>query len=200
MASFPDHNDRANVDALAKALGWSSATIAICGKGWRIFAVLPSGEQRSSHSKGVPASQLRAWIDGAQSMRILADKTRKELIAARSGGARLALANLTNEELTAEIHRREAANTFDIGETFGWAIRLTEEQLRERCEAEGVKLWNDDEACEAGVVAARETSSFIAATRLAFAMPSELTALQADLRHALTVEHNFFTPGTAHLI
>jgi hypothetical protein len=61
------YHDRANADVVARTLGFATAKIvSIEGNKWRI--AFDDGKHHSHGSKGVPATQLRAWIDGALSV------------------------------------------------------------------------------------------------------------------------------------
>lgn len=61
------YHDRANANAIAKTLGFETAEIiAVEKKKWRI--AFDRGRHHSHGSKGVSATQLRAWIDGALSL------------------------------------------------------------------------------------------------------------------------------------
>ncbi len=65
MAKNPfTEGDRADATKIAEAIGWRTASIVAHGKGWRIVFTAASGHAAAhSHTKGVPATQLKAWID-----------------------------------------------------------------------------------------------------------------------------------------
>lgn len=203
MAAFPDHNDRANVDAIAKALGWRSARIEFSTQGrtgWRITFTNDNGEFMHTHDAGVPGSQLRAWIDGAQVMRLLVERERADLLKLRVAGIPKAMANFTNEELVAAVKKRAEANSIDLEETFGDEIILTDDQLRTRCELVGVELWDDKKAREAGLAAMVDTPVFQLSARVAYAQGPLDAHLQAELRHALAHDYGLFNAETARLL
>lgn len=197
---FPNHNDRNDVDAIAKVLDWTSAKITNEGKGWLVSFVDADGKPRWSHTKAIASTQLRQWIAGAMTMRGLVERERKELAAQRAAGAAEKLTDFFADELIAEVKRRDEAGSLDITEAFADEVVLSDTELRERCAIEAIELWDDDKAHEAGLAAMVDTQVFQLAARLAHCTPRETCALQFELRHALSVEHNLFNAECATLI
>lgn len=120
------YHDRANADVVARALGLSTAKIvSIEGNKWRI--AFDDGKHYSHGSKGVPATQLRAWLDGALSVAGFAQgklddakrETEKALRArqeARSETVIETLAEIDFDEIAE--HVKERCTSEDLTEAF----------------------------------------------------------------------------------
>lgn len=208
-AAFPNHDDVREIAEIATALGWQGATFARESGGWLILFVDDAGQERRSHSKGVPTTHVRSWIGGATTMKILADKAAKRAKRAKDALSDKAVAKLedaTDADIATEVKARVKRGDIDAGEAFGDMFEPDAKQIKSYAEQHNATCKPRDEVSvftapelEAHIADALASSPvFTQAAYLAFES-RDVEYDRAALRYTFQREHNVFGGTHAQL-